>query len=398
MRIKRINYLNIYSIEEYESWLSYMAKNGFLLEEIHYIRSTFLKCEPCEKLYHIETFEKHMALENINIYKSKGWEFICSYKNMYVFSASPENISNLNNDLKGQSFGLNKKIEILLCLTLPIMIGAMLMLFVSHNILSIGSTPHINFYTSDWKIYGFVLEIIMLFIYLVIQIFKNIYISRKSADIRKKINHHTCWKKSCKINFCLTNTILFFSMLFFILIIADMSYSMIDFVESINGNSHFSLETQTKISIPIARLADIENLKNAMPKQYSDSKITNPFNNVKKEYGLFIRKHYTIVETILSKNDNEDISINTDYYELLLPFMAEGVLKDLVKSNENKYNGVKHCLMIRYVNFDQVYFLPETGGFYSLFIKKGNIVEHVTYYGSQPYKNVLNVIAKSLDK
>jgi len=396
-RIKKVNFLNIYSIGEYESWLSYMAKKGLSVEKINLFRHTFLKSEPCDKEYRVEFSDKPMTSERMNVYKEGGWEYVCSYKGVHIFTALLSRID-IHTDLKEQTLILNKIITKLTYLSVTMFILTMVTMFLGYGIISVGGTPHINFYDGDWGILGFVFGMMLLFISSVILLFRCSHIRRKLIH-GSAINHHSDWKKSYVINLCFTNIILFVYLLYFTLVIVNINYDVINFVGLHNNNYYYSLSPDSKTTISIARLTDIEEYENPVLKQYSDPKKTNLYNNLKKEYGLFIMSHYEVRETFtsLSENNSSERILETDYYEMMLPSLADGVLDDLVKTSDHKYNGQKQSIVIKYESLDRVYFVQEAEGLYSLFIKKGNIVEHITYCGSQSYKVVLKAIAKSLN-
>lgn len=399
--IKKLNYVNVYSIGEYESWLSDMAKKGLLLEKISSMISTFFKCDPCDMEYRIELSDKPMTTERIDIYKENGWKYICSYKDTHIFSALfYENLIDIHADLKEQNLTFNNLIIKSIYLSFVMFIGILLMVLLGNGILRTGNTPHINFFNGEWKITGTILGMMYILIYSVIVCFKCLHIKRNLV-YGSAINHHSNWKKSYLFNLCLTNIVFLYSIVYCTLVIADSSYQVKNIIGMYHGNNYYCLDSERTIPVPITRLADIEQYENAVPKQDSDSEKINIYNRVKKKQGLFITNYYKINESLSikasSENHSNDISLTTNYYKLVLPIMADGVLDDLVKAVEKEYDGTKKSVAIAYENLDKVYFLQEAEGFYSLFIKKGNIVEHVTYCGSQSYKVILKAIAKSLN-
>lgn len=401
MKIKKINYLNIYSIGQYESWLSDMAKKGFLLEKISPFRSTFIKCDSCDMEYRTEPSDKPMTTERIDIYENNGWKYVCSYNNFHVFSAlRNENLKDFHTDLMEQNIIFKNLIYKLTYLIFIMFIGTLLIIWFGDGILRVGNTPHINFFDGGWKILGSIFGMLYILILSIILCFKCIHIRKKLIN-NNAINHHSNWKKSYLFHFCVTNIMLLFSIVYFILVIVDLSYGVKHISESLNGDSYLSLDSEHKIPVSITRLADIAEMENLVSKQDNDSEKTNLNNTVKKEQGIFITNYYETNEHLSikssSENHSNDISLRTKYYKLLMPFMADGVLDDLVKACEKQYDGYKKSVTIAYKKLDKVYLLQEAEGFYSLFIKKGNIVEHVTYCGSQSYNVVLEVIAKSLN-
>lgn len=399
--IKKLNYVNVYSIGEYESWLSDMAKKGMMLKAIKSRRNTFLECDPCDMEYRVELSDKPMATERIEIYKESGWDYVCSYKDIHIFSAfNSEKTIDIYTDLKEQNLTLNNLTLKSSYLSLVMFIGTILTIVLGHGILFIGNTPHINLYNGDWKIFGIIFGMMLIFAFSIILRFRCSHIRRKLLN-SNAINHHTNWKKSYVLNFCLTNIILFFYILYSIFVVVDVSYAVKNTIERSNGNYFYNLSVDSIIPVPIARLADFVQGKNEVLKQYDDSDKGNLYNRVKKEQGLLIKNYYKVTEKLLieplSESDNSQPSLTTHYYELMIPNMSDGVLEDLVNASEDSYDGEKQSIEIKYDNLDKVYYLDETEGLYSIFVRKGNIVEHVTYCGSLPYEIVLGAIAKSLN-
>ena len=92
-KIKKLNMLHSWDIEEQESWFTDMSLEGWKLIKINNWFATFEKSEPQKINFRCDIFRLNLksAVDKIEVYKRSGWEHIGSLSLVQVFREIPGN-------------------------------------------------------------------------------------------------------------------------------------------------------------------------------------------------------------------------------------------------------------------------------------------------------------------
>ncbi|WLR42403.1 DUF2812 domain-containing protein [Bacillus carboniphilus] len=93
-KIKRkFRSLNQWHVEEYESWLTDMAKQGWKLIKINSLWATFEQCEPETINYRIDIKENNSTYKDkIELFKQEGWEYVDRSDVILIFRGKMEEL------------------------------------------------------------------------------------------------------------------------------------------------------------------------------------------------------------------------------------------------------------------------------------------------------------------
>lgn len=370
----------------FESWLSDMAKKGKIFHSMDSGVCTFDKAGPIDLEYRVEISEEPFSLEKNDVYEKCGWTFVTRVGDAVIFSApSSSNYTEIHTDPKEQSYTLTRlvrKIWMLVLYFAFIIISGFISIGIIIN--RGGNGPYYNFLKFGVPL----LELLGLGLVMIYVIFTRLIDSvllKRQLQSGKPVSHHANWKKSMRSMY-----------IFFVLAIIICGGTLtVIVINQINGGvSGGSITEQTELPVP--RLSEIIDWVDAA--EYDQNQ-----NYFKKERGLLITKEIDVYESASTNYDDENAlyaSLDTEYYELAIPFLAEGFMNDLLAyncSDDFERFPDKRPQVIPYEGLDKVLYMPVlfTGDFVVAAVK-GNQVIYVSYYGDENYMTVIDAIAESL--
>lgn len=388
-----------WAIGRNESWFSDMSKKGLHLKKMGLATVHFEKGVSADIAYRMdianEGISAMLRAEKMEVYKEAGWEFVCQYNKFYVFSrATREEELELHTDPIEQGYTLEILNRQLKRNALFISICTALILILMCAIWFMGGTP---FLSSVSVAFFSQLFLLLMELYLAIRGIGN-YVSMKKL-IKKledgvPVNHKEKWRWRRTLQ-----GILFFLSL-------GIGVSLIFSPILAKGKTEALPQGETNLAI--LRLDVLEKNENLQRTGYrvklGELEAVDFENMVEYQgYNPLAPVAYKVCESGIAPIEKwadgsgaYTPSIRTQYYALLLPQMAQGLMKDLMK----KYVETKDPFLIgpkslSVAGFDQLYYTQRDEG-KQLFAIVGNQVVYVRYHGNKEVGDVVPLLLKSL--
>lgn len=393
MRVKKYRRLSVYDIGKTESYLSDMAKQGLFLTGMSQGYNIFEINEPADIEYRIEYGESTLNKEMREMYEASGWDHVCSYRGIHIFrAAASEGLLEIHTDPEEQSYTLKKRSSMLTKLIFIELILLFAMIAITIFTIRIGNTPVLNLFENNF-IYFVNIALTIYIIYEVarqMQVFKRI---KKRLQMGFYINHHEPWKKR-SVSGYVVNGIL---AVLFILCIASFVSNIGSIAGYMTGKSNYALTLETKL--PVIRLNEIEKLESPELRTYITKVSTHPFSYVRVNYNVFM-KEMEINEEFVRKDSIDDESytptIRTNYYKVYLPFMAKGVMKDVLYKAEDYFIHFPEvetkAEKLDCKGVDEFYYLPSDRNeknYFGVVARKKNIIIWMIYSGHKTRTEVM---------
>ena len=380
-KIKRkLKSVSPYNIEEFESWLSYNAGRGLFLYEIGEYFCRFKKGEPKKMEYRVDLVFEKSSYEKIQLYKDAGWEFVNNNAKAYVFcSPSEEKAIEIYTDKDELRLLLSKlaRKQLLYSLLFSLYLIALFAFVINISLRS--DTLYLDFISSfsTNSTLGF------LFISLLGLVLFNIYQYKQFNRIRKlknkllkggDVNHHRKWGYKISLERLIpviTLTIIFFP-------------AFINLTVLIYSTSGLSIDNSKETLISISEV---------------ETDLTMHNKTVYKDISLLCTDVYSSYENGFEKKTNQEVNLDLEYYEVRFGFWAEGLVEDLVADYKKTYTNFKPDINFDVQEipsdfFDKVYYL-ECQASSEFFIRKDNIVAHISYTGTQTKETFLERLEDS---
>lgn len=384
--IRRFLLDDSWSIGKNECWYTDMAAQGFHLKKIGRVCATFEKGEPKKIKYRIDVLGKGPTGEQLEVYKSCGWDFVTSTRDFSIFS-SPEdsNSPELHTDPEEQGYTL-LELDKRLKNNLFIISIAMLLLFgILFSIFFLEKRPYLSMIEGP-LFQQILFSVIELYVfYTAIRNYIILHKLRKSLLEGKGINHREDWKKS---------RIIYGSFGILFMLIALMGV-IIPWAEIVKRETYTLPESS--IELPIIRLSEIEQSPQLKRLVKYNSRGVDWGNHVSYDWSLLAPVQYEVDEqgTVEGKmwEDNSgeySPSISTQYYQLVFPQMAYGLIEDMM----DKYSFITDTVPEKVENtkFDIMYIAADKFS-KQVFASWGNRVVHITYYGNKDVEQVIALLA-----
>jgi hypothetical protein len=385
---KTIIFISPYSIGQFESWLSDMAKKGKVFQSIRSGVCIFEKTDPQDLEYRVEIYKDNFSYEALCVYEESGWKYVSRVKDAHIFSApSSSAYTEIHTDATEQSYtlkDLKRKIQSLVALFCLIFLSqvAIAGAFLSGAFLDIGNLPTYNFFIYGDAILFPVSISVFLLLLLLVQALDFFALKRRLYSGRP-ISHHMNWKGNMTFQYIINA--IFILLGFFSIVNSAISCS--------NSGIH-EKELTAKSQLPVPSLSAIEERDDLDYFNGSDA-------TYEMRRGILITISYDVRELALEKNGSgEGAIIYSKYYEIAIPFLAEAFASDLLTYETSDDPplppGVKP-INISFEGLDRVTYLPtEMYGYFSIVAVKDNRVLFIEYNGETGYMKVLEEVADAL--
>ncbi|MEH7238045.1 DUF2812 domain-containing protein [Bacillus sp. JJ1562] len=391
--VRKIRPSDFWRIGEHESWFQDMAAEGLHLKKMGKFFAHFVKGEPKKMKYRIDvSMKRKMKPEQIEMYAESGWDYVTGYQDFHVFSSPTErNAPEIHTDHAEQSFTL-KELDKKLALNAGfVVVGLLLMIGMLSSIWFLDGTP------TYILVEGLVVAQTILSIFIGYQAFNSLFAAisiralRKSLIEGKPIDHHAPWKKQHRLSSV-------FAILF--TIVAGLT-AIIPFVQLVKMDTKTLPEESP--NLPIVRLADIEknpDLVRGKSEYMSDN--VDWSNRYTMNWSPFAPVQYEADENGLVPGEMwEDgsgeysPSIETRFYQLSFPAMADNLISDLIKRYNYEYS-MEDFVETQHPSFDLL-IVHEDEEFKEVFASKGKDVIFVRYYGYEDMDSVVKSIEAKLN-
>ncbi|MDR4889873.1 DUF2812 domain-containing protein [Fredinandcohnia sp. QZ13] len=390
--VRKFRPSDYWRIGEHESWFQDMAAQGLHLKKMGKFFAHFVKGEPKKMRYRIDvTMKNKISPEQMEMYAESGWDYVTGYQYFQVYS-SPEELDapEIHTDPAEQSFTL-KELDKKLVLNAGFVVVAMLLIIgMLFSIWFLDGTP------TYILVEGLVIPQTFLTIILGYQAYNSLLAANSIRSIRKSliegktIDHHAPWKKQHQLN----------SVIGFLFTIVAGLTVIFSFTQLIK------MDTKTlpegSLALPIVRLADVEQnpaLVRGNSEYMSDN--VDWSNRYSSNWSPFAPVQYESDENGLVPGERwEDgsgeysPSIETRFYQLSFPDMAEPLISDLIKRH-NYENRIEDFIETKNPSFDYLMVRKEED-FKEVYASKGKNVIFVRYYGYADMDSVVKAIEKKI--
>ena len=382
---------DIWDLGRSESWFSDMAAKGLHLRKVGIHFAVFEKGEPQRIKYRMDVISPGPSEEQLEIYKESGWQFVTNIKELHIFSSPEEaNYPELHTDPMEQSYTLtainrrlrNQVIAFSVCMAL--FLGMMLSMFFLER------TPTLAMTEASGLQRPLLMFVELYVFYTIIRNYVTLRRLKKSLSEGHPINHRQSWRKSRLIN----RTIgIFF-------ITAAIITAVIPFVEIAQSKTYTLPEGAVKL--PAVSLADIESGPELEREEGLIIRDVEWGNFVSYDWSPLAPVKYLIIEHGIVRNemwgDGSGIyspSIETRYYELLFPTMADSLIHDLME--RHLMPDPKMTVQeLGSENFEKL-IVAQTGIRKEIFAFSGNEVIYVKYFGKMQAENIIALLPQAFD-
>ncbi|WNF24862.1 DUF2812 domain-containing protein [Mesobacillus jeotgali] len=370
-----------------------MAAQGLFLKKmgIHFAR--FEQGEPRDMRYRIDVSSKRrISIEQIEMYRESGWDYVTSYGQFHVFSSPAElDAPELHTDPAEQVYtlkGLDKKLA---WNAGSAIIGMVLMIGMMASIWFLDGTP--TYVMVD----GAMITQTILTLFIAYTAYHSLRATLSIRDLRKNlvegksIDHQASWKNHHRIH---TAAALLFT------VVVGLC-AIIPFIQIAK------METNTlpegSVDLPIVRLADVENHPDLIrPEAEYMSDNVDWGNRVSSEWSLLAPVKYESYENgVVPGKLWEDLSgeyspgIQTEYYQLRFPSMAKNLVWDLVERYLYE-NSLDEYVEKKHPDLDLLV-VHEEEEMSEVFAAKGDEVMYVRYHGYADISSVIENVVEKID-
>ena len=333
-RIRRLAPCPCYDVEKIESWLSDMAREGWILEKDGEICGwlAFTKEAPRSVEYRLETKEPNKGFGDIpdqdfrELCGEYGWEYVDSYGNFFIYRSTRLCFREMNTDLNVQAAAIkagrrNSAITVFLSIFL-----------LNYSFRSLLNTP------CFWLIQLGLGHLLMCLLVLVWVSADSLLQWRHLRKLQKQLkeniplDHRKPWRKGAAFHICNKFAYILVIFLFFGSLFGACSRAM-------------ELEVDAPKTVdypgdpPFVTAADI------LP----EGKFTSRSSFL--DYNTYVQTGTFFAPTIVEWNEDGKIRLpdgtvydgilRIRYYETRYPWLAEGLIKDLYREAKNERHFVE---------------------------------------------------------
>jgi len=408
---RKWEFISMYSIGAYESWLSDLAARGLFLKKFGFMSGIFEKAEPAQVEYRIDISKERLSKDRIVMYEDCGWKYIATNKWVHVFcAAAGTQTTEIHTDAREQGFTL-VELTRMLSILMPI-----LAILISVEIagcgymLFMGGTPFLNIISNGESIMIMAFSMLLLFFVLLKQFF-DIRSLKKSLFSGKAINHHASWKKHKYYN----NVVMLISLSIIAVSLISQGFLASHIIRAVTNTDRVTMTAQT--TLPCLRLSDLENLDDAVAiKEFSvindaadkDGTVNDIpgdtlfwRSSITTESSLMAMTQFEARESAATSDESYASGLDTKYYKLTFAGMADGTLHDLMKKDLNFYTEEMMLdVNITKMDFDglDIVYTAKAHDLLFVFASKGNIVVSMQYYGTKNEPELIAALAKKLNE
>lgn len=382
---------DIWNLGRNESWFSDLAEEGLHLRRIGLAFAVFERGEPKKMKYRIDVISPAPTEEQLEIYNESGWQFVTNIKELHIFSSPEEsNYPELHTDPVEQSYTLtvlNKRLRsqvILISVCMALFFGMMFSMFFFEQ------TPTLAMMEA-----GGIQRPLLIFVegyvfYIVIRNFIALRNLRKSLFEGNPINHREDWRKPRLVNGLIGAFFILVSFLTICIPAAEIAVS-----------KTYTLP-ETPVDLPVIRLAEIE--QNAALEREDGFFLRDVDwrNRVSYDWSPLSPVKYEISEHGVVQNEMWDDnsgsyspSVETHYFKLLIPSMADSLIQDLMEWYVDDYEPDLTIRERDHAFFEKLV-IAQSGIRKEIFACSGNEVIYVQYFGKAKAEDIVKLLPQAL--
>lgn len=382
---------NSWRISEHESWYSYMADKGLLLQATGSQFDTFKKSTPSKMKYRIEVSSKSLSItdEQKSMYEESGWFYVDSwlytngYRYFHVFSSlealnSPE----IHTDPTEQGYtlkDLNKNLMLNALATVVMTSIYIIWLIYGWNK---SSMPWLNLINSNSHLS---IILFLLFCFLIIESIRSslaINKLRKNLLYGKPLNHDADWRRS-----------MFVAKILAVLYLLALTLFVLAFFYP-TPKSYLHTSEKEVNQLPIIMLQDIEDTNKIERTASGFSPYPDQNNYFESKKSLLAPINYYSLEQGIIKTSStySKAYIRTNTYKLRLHWLAENIFEEVLKE-ESRYKIFTQC---NNPNLDQIW-INESEDSFSIIALHDNVVISLYYSGDKKIEKGIDELIEKFD-
>lgn len=390
--VRRFMQNDIWNLGRNESWFSDMAEKGLYLRRIGPVFASFEKGDPQKIKYRIDVISTAPTEEQLEIYRESGWQLAASRKELYIFF-SPEgaNAPELHTDPMEQSYtleALNRQMRnqvIALSVIMVFFFAIMLSMFFLER------TPTLAMLDSSGVQRPLLVLVEAYVFYVFLRNFILLRRLKKSLSEGRPVDHRESWRKPRLINGFIS---------VFIILVALLT-ACIPAAEIVKSRSYTLPESSA--DLPVIRLADIENNPALERESLLEIGGVDWGNSVRYDWSPLSPVKYEISEHGIVRNEiwedgsgSYSPSIETQYFKLIFPSMADRLIYDLVERNVDGLEPELTVLEPDPAPFDKLV-VAQSGIMKKIFAASGKEVIYISYYGNTRAEDVIALLPQIFD-
>ncbi|MBP3951892.1 DUF2812 domain-containing protein [Bacillus suaedae] len=371
-------WFDAWDIEEFESWLTDMAENGWKLIRLNHWIATFEQCEPRQLQYRCEIKSKNQAdNERIDFYEEFSWDYIGSRQLIDVFQCEGEVTlkEELHTDAAEFSDALsNLKREIYWrALTA---VGLTLALFwITWSSLTLSSTSHFLDNTST-QLGWMLLPYYLILCWTMVRGMVHISFLVKKLKKGQMLNHRVNYRRRLHINRGVVGAVIVLTVVYF-------SFSMSELLETLGENQHPKIPE----NVSVLSLHDV------LGDTFIQSGNGNHDNHYTLESSLLAPAQVELYQGgEVPGMEWEDGSgpytptIRSFGYKLRTEWLAERFVTAML---EDSFSSLSNYSFETDLDFDEIWVSQTDSASFTFVARIDQVVFQVYYFGMEPLEEVL---------
>jgi hypothetical protein len=381
-----------YAIWRDERWYSDMARAGWHLTEFQNNKVVFEQGPPKNTRYKVAYIPDHLDRDTHQLYHQAGWRPVAWMKDLQVFSAAEDTaIGSVERDREALSLALKRKNKGLMLMLIAACLGwIVLMAFHFGNIWRMGGF-FLHGMGRDSLLFGLIVG--ASFGYVIWTLFRgygSFRLMSKNLLEETPYPDRPVWRR--------VRTLRAIPLIIFLFLLGMPILTGLFFV---NRNELLPL-SKVDPGLPLVRLVEIEQSPDYVPSAGTTIDDVDYANHLSGRSSLLVPVQYQLAEKgdgASEKERGEGVpykpSLYMDYYELRIPYFADGLVEDLIRHDAPWVGGV--AIARKAEGLDLAY-VAEEGPVKQLFVARGDRVAAVRYQGKQSVDVILSLLAEKLGK
>lgn len=379
-------------IQEFEGWLTSMAKKGFLFDHMDKKKCYFEKAEPKEVEYRIYIQGSLLTPEKRQEFEEAGYEYIAASEDVHVFAvARGAKRFTIYRDIDMETAALRKYRrkqyrEIAVNIGIAAAMLAFLY-FISAQTFPLATVLIINTIISVPFILLGVLQLVYN-LQNIICITKQIRLLEQREDIRYQTN----WNSQMVLHRGM-------QVLGIGILLLPITFNIIQFGAAL-VDLNLDGEPKKRPAV-VATLKEVEQNNSLVTEGYCPGIETRLYES------LGIKKEIVYREELLKKSEdgpvylNESTCYSVRYWELRADWMLERFMKEqlqiITKRLAEEDTTVGNVQSVSVDGIDAAFYLPTSrGDEYAVIIAKGKTIVYTYYRGGKTYEELLSIMRNKL--
>lgn len=379
-------------IEEFEEWLTYMARKGLVFDHMDKKKCYFEKTEPKEMEYRIISKGSLLTLEKEKEFEEAGYEYIAAEENIHVFAVESgfkryTVYRDINMEIEALQKYRNKQYKDMVFST-GVLIGIMLLLYFTNK----HTFPIATFLIANTI---FSVPLIFLWILQMVYSIQNIvYTTRRIHQLKERedVRYSIKWNSKNLLHIGM-------HLVGIGLILLPIAFNLIQL-----GSILLDMESDV---IEKRRPAVVATLKEIEQNQTLKTEGDCPENDKRLYESLIIKNDTVYREDVVKRTKdgpaygNEAIRYIAECFELRSDWMMERFMKEQMQIATRNFVDEEivagKIQRVAVGEVDHAFYMPTSrNDEYSVCIAKGTTIVYTYYRGDKSYEELLSIMKDKL--